>query len=192
MEIESTIKIIISVLKLCLTKIRRGTLKMTRPSIICFEGQNGNDGPKIFLQTLLFATFDRGQYIQSMYIRVHRTETTQNFTIRGYDDSGLVLGSGIHISKTGRSTYLHFLLPKNENWDFLAGEYKLEIFAETINNKTKNIFEQILVVTKEQAETMSKDKRASVSFQWETNSNKYISHTTSKPFTGEEYASLLT
>ena len=187
----SIISIIISVSTFWLTKISRGTLKMTRPSIICFAGKNGNDEPKIFLRTLLFATSDLGQYIQSMYIRVHRTETTQNFNTWAYGDGDLVLGSGIHISKTGLSTYHHFLLSKNENWDFLVGEYRLEIFAETINNNTKKLFEQILVVTKEQAETMSKDKRASVFFHWAPNSNKYISHITSKPYTTEEHMSLI-
>lgn len=187
----SLISFLISALTFWLTKVRKGKLKMTRPSIICFTGENGNDEPKIFIRTLLFATSDLGQYIQSMFIRVHRTETIQNFNTWAYGDNGLVMGSGLHISKTGFSTYHHFLLPKNERWDFLAGEYKMEIFAETVNNKIQKLFELTLIVTKEQAEIMGRDKRASIFFHWTPNSAKYISHTTTKPYTTEELHALL-
>jgi hypothetical protein len=194
MDIALTISIIsflISGLTFWLTRVRRGALKMTRPSIICFTGQNGGDEPKIFIRTLLFATSDLGQYIQSIFIRVHRAETIQNFNTWAYGNKALVMGSGLYISKTGFSEYHHFLLPKNEHWDFLDGEYRLEVFVETVNNKTKKLFELILVVTKEQAETMTKDKRASIFFHWAPNSQKYISHTTTKPYTTEERISLI-
>jgi hypothetical protein len=48
----SIISLIISFWTFWLTRIRKGSLKMTRPSIICFLGQNGKDEPKIFIRTL--------------------------------------------------------------------------------------------------------------------------------------------
>ncbi len=159
--------------------------------MICFTGQNGGDEPKIFIRTLIFATSDVGQYIQSMFIRVSRAETIQNFNTWAYGEKSLVIGSGLHINKAGFSTNHHFLLPKNEIWNFVAGEYKLEVFAETFNNKTKKLFELILIVTREQGETMNNDKRASIFFHWAPNSQKFVSHTSSKPYTTEELNSLV-
>lgn len=77
--IISIISLIISGLTFWLTRIKKGDLKMTRPSMICFVGQNGNDEPKIVIRTLLYATAEQGQYIQNMFIRIHRDETIQNF-----------------------------------------------------------------------------------------------------------------
>ena len=138
----SIISLIISGLTFWLTRIRKGTLKMTRPSIICFLGKNGIDEPKIFIRTLLYSTSDQGQYIQNMFIRLHRAETIQNFNVWAYGDNGLVRGSGLFVSKGGVSNYHHFLLPKNEQWDFVAGEYKLEVIAETVN-KLKSDFSDL-------------------------------------------------
>lgn len=87
--IISLFSLIISGLTFWLTKIKKGNLKMTRPSIICFLGQNGNDEPKIFLRTLLYGTADQGQYVQNMFVRVHRAETIQNFNIWAYGDKEL-------------------------------------------------------------------------------------------------------
>src|SRR5260221_7320406 len=127
----SIVSLIISGLTFWLTRIRKGSLRMTRPSIICFLGQNGNDEPKIFIRTLLYATADQGQYIQNMFVRLHRAERIQNFNIWAYGDNGIVRGSGLFASKTGVSANHHFLLPPNEQWIFAAGDYRLEIFVET-------------------------------------------------------------
>jgi hypothetical protein len=52
----SIVSLIISGLTFWLTRIWKGSLKMTRPSIICFVGQNGGDEPKVFVRILLFVT----------------------------------------------------------------------------------------------------------------------------------------
>jgi len=147
---------------------------MTRPSIICILGQNGNDDPKIFIRTLLYTTAEQGQYIQNMFVRIHRAETIQNFNVWAYGDNGLVRGSGLFASKTGISVYHHFLLPKNEQWFFVAGEYRLEVYAETVNGATKKLFEQILFLTNEQASDIKQGK--AIYFDWAPNTGQYLSH----------------
>jgi len=138
----SIISLIISGITFWLTKIRKGTLKMTRPSIICFLGQNRTDEPKVFIRTLLYSTSDQGQHIQNMFARISVGEKSQDFNIWAYGDNGLVRGSGLFVSKTGVSIYHHFLLPKNEKWEFIDGNYKIELFAETVAKKNRKFFEQ--------------------------------------------------
>ncbi|PKV52230.1 hypothetical protein ATE84_4337 [Aquimarina sp. MAR_2010_214] len=170
----SIVALTISGLTFWLTKIRKGTLKMTRPSIICFLGQNGKDEPKVFIRTLLYGTSDQGQYVQNMFIRLKRSETIQNFNVWAYNDDELVRGSGLFVNKGGVSSYHHFLLPKNESWDFSAGLYELEVFAETVNKRPKKIFEQKLTLNNEQSLDLKKGK--AVYFDWVPNQQDYLSH----------------
>lgn len=174
----SILSLIISILTFWLTRIHKGNLKMTRPSIIAFLGSNGDDEPKIFIRTLLYATSDKGQYIQNMFARLHGEATTQNFNIWAYGDNGVVRGSGLFASKSGLSVYHHFLLPKNEKWQFIAGEYKLEVFAESINGKIKKLFEQRLLLTEKQSYEIQCGK--ALYFDWIPNVKQYVSHTEKK------------
>jgi hypothetical protein len=68
-----------------LTLVRRGTVKMTQPTIIFFGPDSGRSHepplPKVFLRALLFATSKRGRVIESMYVALSRNESRQNFNI---------------------------------------------------------------------------------------------------------------
>ncbi len=187
----SIVSLLISGLTFWLTKIKKGSLKMTRPSIICFVGQNDGDEAKIFIRTLLYATADQGQYIQNMFVRLVYDGITENFNTWSYGDKETVRGSGLYASKAGVSTNHHFLLPKNTQWSFAAGDYKLEVFVETVGNKQKRLFEYTLSVMKEQEERLRNDFRASIVFSWDPNGRKYISHIEIRPFKEGEAASLL-
>src|SRR5690606_35917347 len=121
--IVSSIALVISALTFWLTRIKRGIVKMTRPTIIYFGPDGGENHSKIFIRTLLYSTSDRGQYIQNMYIRLQRGETIQNFNVWVYDDRGLVRGSGLFVNKSGIACNHHFLLPKDmSNFLFLPGD----------------------------------------------------------------------
>lgn len=170
----SIISLIISGLTFWLTRVKRGSLKMTRPSIICFLGQNVSDEPKILIRTLIYATADQGQYIQNMFVKIYQDETIRDFNVWAYDNNGLVRGSGLFISKAGVSLYHHFLLPRNEQWNFDAGEYKIEVYAETVDNATKKIFEQTLSLTIEQSKGIQGGK--AVYFDWAPNTEEYMAH----------------
>ena len=172
--------LIISILSLIIsgwtwfTKIRRGKIKMTRPSIICYLGKNGEDEPKVFVRTLLYSTSERGEYIQNMFISLSREDKVQNFNIWAYDDKGLVRGSGLYVNKDGFSSYHHFLLPKNSSWQFIEGNYKLEVFAETVDGKTNKIFEQKINLTNEQSDYLKQNK--ALYYDWAPDLEGYISN----------------
>lgn len=169
----AVLSLIISGLTFWLTRIRKGSLKMTRPSIICFLGRNGNDTPKVFIRTLLYSTSDQGQYLQNMFVRLHTTEAIYNFNIWAYQEDKMIRGSGLFVSKNGNSANHHFFLPKNESWNFIDGNYILEVFVETVNNSPKKIFEYKISLSIEQSNALTQNK--GVYFDWESNTGQYIS-----------------
>lgn len=66
-----------------------------------------------------------------MFIRLHRGESVQNFNVWVYNNGGLVRGSGLFSKDV--STY-----------EFLTGDYLMEIFIEPVDERPKKIFEQKL------------------------------------------------
>ncbi len=154
-------------------------------------GENGEDEPKVFIRTLLYGTSEQGQYIQNMFVKIRKSETTQNFNIWAYGENSLVRGSGLFVNKVGVSTNHHFLLPKNERWKFVAGNYQLEVYAETVNNKTKKLFGHQLTITKEHEDELLNNKLASLFFNWAPNTQTYVSHIYTKPLTASELERLL-
>jgi hypothetical protein len=182
----------ISALTFWQTRLKRGIVKMTRPTIIFFGPDGGGERHnKVFIRTLLYSTSDRGQYIQNMFIRLQRGETVQNFNVWVYDDKGLVRGSGLFISKNGIACNHHFLLPKDgDNYSFLPGDYSLQVFIEPVNGNPRMIFEQKLNVTKEQSDEM-KTRTSGTYFDWAPNSQTYFSHVDMRPKEDKEISGLI-
>jgi hypothetical protein len=182
----------ISALTFWLTRLKKGVVKMTRPTIIFFGPDGGGERHnKIFIRTLLYSTSDRGQYIQNMFIRLQRGETVQNFNVWVYDDKGLVRGSGLFISKNGIACNHHFLLPKDgDNYSFLPGDYTLQVFIEPVNGSPRMLFEQKLNLTKEQSDEM-KTRTAGTYFDWAPNSQTYFSHVDLRPKEDKEISDLI-
>jgi hypothetical protein len=82
----STLSLAISAATAWLTLFRRGTVKMTQPTVIFFgpdvpRSHGETPLPKIYLRTLLFATSKRGRVIESMHVALSRNEMHQNFNI---------------------------------------------------------------------------------------------------------------
>src|ERR1044072_9371676 len=129
--VETALPIVISVAALLvslatfwLTRMRRGTIKMTRPSVIFFGKDGGNEAAKIFLGTLLYSTADKGQYIEGMYVKLTEDGVNTTFNIWTYGEKGqLKRGSGLFVGKQGVEADHHFLLPKQRKLNFKAGEY---------------------------------------------------------------------
>jgi hypothetical protein len=86
----SVFALIVSGTTLWLSHLRRGNLKMTRPTVVFF-GPDGNEGgiPKVFLRTLLYSTGKRGIVLEHLFIRLRRGETQQNFNIWVYGEKDL-------------------------------------------------------------------------------------------------------
>jgi len=190
--IISSIALIISAITFWLTRINKGIVKMTRPTVIYFGPDGGGERHnKIFIRTLLYSTSDRGQYVQNMYIRLQRGETVQNFNIWVYDDKGLVRGSGLFINKSGIACNHHFLLPKDTgNFPFLSGDYILQVYVETIADSPTKIFEQKLHLGEALYKKMI-DKNAGTYFDWAPNTQNYSSHVDVKPKEESELTDLI-
>src|SRR5216684_1456715 len=98
----SVVSLLVSITTAWLTLFRRGTVKMTQPTIIFFGAdvpRSKRDAPlpKVCLRTLLFATAKRGRVVESMHVALSRNETHQNFNIWVYGDQQLVRGSGLFV-----------------------------------------------------------------------------------------------
>ena len=186
---------IISIVTFYLTRIKKGTIKMTRPTTIYFGGDgsiNEKKNNKVYLKTLLFNNSDRGRIIQNMYVRLQRGESIQVFNIWVHDSTGkLARGSGLFVDKRGLDASHHFFLPKNnQQFAFLSGDYTLEVYVEILNEKPTKIFEQKLTVTKDQEEKL-KDNITGLYYDWATNDQTYFAHIMARKLTSEEYEILL-
>lgn len=110
----SVLSLAVSAVTAWLTLFRRGTVRMTQPTVIFFGPDSPRSGrekglPKIYLRTLLFSTSKRGRVIESMHVSLERSETRQNFNIWVHGDDKLVRGSGLYVGATGVAANHHFL-----------------------------------------------------------------------------------
>jgi hypothetical protein len=172
----SAFALTISALTFWLTRIKKGIIKMTRPTVI-YLGPDGGDKKdnKVFIRTLIYSTSERGHNIQTMYIRLQRGESLQNFNVWVYGNKELLRGSGLFINRSGIVCDHHFLLPKDgNNYSFLAGDYILQVYVETVDEKPRKIFEQRLQLTKQQVEEMQ-TKNAGTYFDWAPSTQTYFS-----------------
>ncbi len=91
----SVLALAVSSVTAWLTLFRRGTVKMTQPTVIYFgpdtpRSRDETPLPKVYLRTLLFATSKRGRVVESMHVALSRNETHQNFNIWVYGDERLL------------------------------------------------------------------------------------------------------
>ncbi len=83
----AALALFISGLTAWLILLRRGTVRMTQPTMIFFGHDAGGFGPpKVYLRALLYPTAKRGRVIQSMHATLARNETRQTFNIWVYGD----------------------------------------------------------------------------------------------------------
>src|SRR5713101_2941933 len=184
----------ISVLALCisavtawLTLFRRGTVKMTQPTVIFFGPDNPRSRdesplPKVFLRTLLFATSKRGRIVESMHIALSRNETQQNFNIWVYGDERLVRGSGLFVGETGVAVNHHFLAPKDgSSFRFTEGRYRIDVYAHLLGDRGRTLlFSQTLEITREIAERLE-EPDCGLYFDWGPDSSRYLPHVDRRP-----------
>jgi len=173
----AVVSLIISLTTAWLTFFRRGTARMTQPTVIFF-GHDGLGGvQKVFLRTLLYSTSKRGQMIENLFVKLHRGESVQTFNIWVYGENSLVRGSGLYIGEDGIAHNHHFLLPKDgSNYDFLPGDYTIEVYAAFVNRKkTALLFKTRVTLTPQQGAKL-KEGDAGVYFDWGPDSKTYHSH----------------
>ena len=174
--IVAALSFVVSATTAYLSLLRRGTVKMTRPTTIAFLGARTTDGPKIYLRTLLYCTARRGHVVESMFVRLRRGESHQTFNVWLYGDQKLAGGAGLYVGHEGVTFNHHFVLPRDgTKFEFLPGEYSLEIFAALVNASPLRLTQLHLHLTEQQAEAL-KDKQCGIFFDWGPDSGKYHAH----------------
>lgn len=148
---------------------------MTRPTVVFF-GPDGSDGgiSKVFLRTLLYATGKRGVVLEHLFIRLRRGETQQNFNIWVYGEKDLARGSGMFVGQEGVATNHHFLTPNDiRGFDFLAGDYELDIFGKVIGRNSTLLLSTIrLSIEAHEAEELRKSDHG-IYFDWGPDAGRY-------------------
>ena len=185
--IISCLSLVISGVTAWLTLFRKGTIRMTQPATVFF-GPDGGKGaePKVYLRTLLYSTSKRGQFIESMFIKLRRLQSVQAFNIWVYGDKSpsLVRGSGLYVGQEGVAFNHHFLLPKDgTNYEFLAGDYSIEVYAKLVDNEKSKQLWRLNVSLSDQQAMVLKDKDAGVYFDWGPDTQKYHAHIDERPST---------
>jgi hypothetical protein len=183
----AVLALVISATTAWLTLFRRGTIKMTQPTVIFFgpdapRGKQKLSSSKIFLRCLLFSTSKRGRVIESMHATLSRNETRQNFNVWVYGDDKLVRGSGLFVGESGISANHHFLTPRDgSNFIFSEGTYHLQVFARLLGDKeSKLLFTQSLEI-KHEISTALEEPGAGLYFDWGPDSSRYLSHIEKRP-----------
>ena len=118
----SLLALAVSVTTAWLTLFRRGTIRMTQPTVVFFGPDGPAGSPKVFLRTLLYSTAKRGQIVENMFVKLRRRQSLQTFNIWVYCDGPLARGSGLFVGDSGITCNHHFLLPKDgTDFKWLAG-----------------------------------------------------------------------
>jgi hypothetical protein len=178
--IMSVVSLLVSITTAWLTLFRRGTVKMTQPTIIFFgpdTPRSKRDGPlpKVFLRALLFATAKRGRIIESLHVALSRNETHQNFNIWVYGNEKLVRGSGLFVGEAGVEANHHFLAPRDAgSFQFTEGQYRLEVFAHLLGDRKQiRLFAQTLDISREMAAALA-GPGTGIYFDWGPDSSRYL------------------
>lgn len=169
-----------------LTLFRRGTVKMTQPTVIFFGPDSGRANepplPKVFLRALIFATPKRGRVIENMYVALSRNETRQNFNIWVYGNGKLTRGSGLFVGETGVEANHHFLIPRDGSaFHFTEGRYRMNVFAKLLGDRSQTLlFSQVLEISHESAIHLE-DADAGLYFDWGPDSARYLQYVDRRP-----------
>jgi hypothetical protein len=166
--------LIVSGLTAWWTLFRRGTLKMTQPSVVFF-GPDEKGNAKVFFRTLLYSTARRGQVVESMFVKLRREGETQIFSVWVYGETkALVRGSGLFVGYEGMAANHHFLLPKEgPEYKFWTGTYLVEVYAKLVNcEQLVSLWRHELAVGQSEALALIKDEFG-LYFDWNPDVKEY-------------------
>ena len=176
----------ISALTAWLTLFRRGTVRMTQPTVVFFGPDGGRPDrramPKVFLRTLLYSTSERGQILQNMFVVLCRQSEPQTFGVWVYGDRDhLLRGSGLYIGKEGVSCNHHFLLSDSSQYEFRGGTHQLEVYAATAHQtKPHRLWSLPIELTEQQAAAI-RNEGAGVYFDWDPTARQFEAHVDQRP-----------
>ena len=170
----SVFSLMVSVVTVWLTLLRKGKLKMTQPTMVFF-GPDGPIGPqKVVLRTLLYSTARRGHIVENMFVKLRCGETTQTFSVWCYGDNPWVRGSGLRVGYEGIAYYHHFLLHDTiTKWEFANGEYLVEVFASLVNVPKPLLLSRLHLSISKELSTALRTRDCGIFFDWWPDSQQY-------------------
>lgn len=189
----SVLALAVSVITAWLTLIKRGSVRMTKPTVVYF-GPDGTRSaqeeylPKVYIRSLLYSTSKRGRIVESMYVSLSRNESIQNFSIWVHGGTSLKRGSGLYVGENGYESDHHFLTPKDgSEYTFKVGVYRLNVFAWLVGeSKRRLLFSHEFEISQAVAASLE-DPRTGVYFDWGPDAGRYIPHIDKKsPVIGPE------
>jgi hypothetical protein len=172
----SALALVVSIFTAWLTLFRRGTISMTRPSLIVFcPEQPYGEREKIFLRTLLYSTSKRGNVIETMYVKLTNGCVSQRFDFWGYGSNSLSFGSGLFVGQEGVAHNHHFVLRKDlPRFNFPPGEYSVETFVTLVHRAGPIMLSrQHLSINQEQSDSINR-KSSHLFFHWDPELASYI------------------
>lgn len=173
----------ISATTLWLTFLQHGVLRMTLPTVIYF-GADGGDEPniKVYFRALLHSTAKRGWIVESMYVRVRRGETSQNFNVWVLGEDKLTRGSGLFVGEMGVATNHHFLLPADgTHFKYLPGSYVIDVYATCGGDTSPKLLRTIRLTLSAEHSASLRDVEYGVYFDWGPDANAYHAHVRRRP-----------
>lgn len=177
----STLALTVSALTAWFSLLRKGDLRMTKPTVVFFgpDGGHVHEKPrlKVFLRTLLYSTSRRGQTVESLHVNVQRGESRQNFSIWVYGDDRLARGSGIYVGPDGIACNHHFLLPEDgADFRLLPGLYIVRVYAKRVSDYHPRKLEQVELHISESHALELENEHAGIYFDWGPDQQAYHPH----------------
>ena len=162
-----------------LTLWRKGTVKMSRPTIIAFGHDGGSEGPpKVFLRALLYSTAKRGRVVENMFLTLRKDDEIHVFDIWAYGNVKLDRGSGLFVADTGVAHNHHFTMPPDEDvyFAFNPGVYRVELGAFLVGKRHPiKLCEAVMELPASHARNID-GTDSHVIFNWRTGTQHYESH----------------
>ena len=132
---------------------------------------------------MLYSTASKGNVLESMFVKLRRGETQQNFSFWVCGERGrLASGCGLHVAQSGIALDHHFVLPKDgSRFEFLPGKYIVEVFGTLVGKSMPLLLARTeLTLTAEHAKSL-KSPDENVYFEWWPDSMRYSAHVVRRP-----------
>jgi hypothetical protein len=124
-----------------------------------------------------YTLFPKGRNVSNFFVQLTNEVSSQTFPI-WYVGDPPVRGSGLFVGKNGHADlYSFLLLDQGAGYDFVAGEYCVEVYADTVRGSRKRLFRQPLLLTAGLSNAI-KLQQKQVVFVWLSNVRKYVGRVT--------------
>jgi hypothetical protein len=177
--VTSVLALVVSMITAWLTLFHRGRLRMTTPSMIAFGYDAGRAPgvfePKVMVRCLLFSTGERGNAIETLFLRLRRGDSAYLFGVWGLQATTLERGGGLFVGRTGVTAWHHFVATSAAcDFRFELGPYDLEVWARVDGQERATQLWAARVSLQEHAALTRHDGREQVWFDREPESGELI------------------